>query len=342
MHKLLSYAIIAILACFCTVPMLCAAPKQPQPQARDKTIHVVTIDKVQYLYLDDVARFYGFTMTVNGKNITLSSRFSRLVFKVDGRIATINTIDQYLAFSVRLAKEHYLLSLIDFQKVIDPILRPATIPRHNVRTIVIDAGHGGKDPGCMNGVIKEKNITLQVAHRLANLLKKRGYNVIMTRQTDIYPTLDQRVNATNKIKPDLYISLHCNATANAAVSGIEVYCATAAGSAPSDSKVISNRTCVSNAYDLENAFLAYHVQKRLVSATQAVDRGARHKRFKVIADTNAPCILIEMGFLTNQAECQALSQPQRQMLTGTAIANAIEEYKNAVSPRMPRPALSPR
>ena len=341
MPRFIQYSIIILACIFFTGPYSSATPVQAQQQPRDKTIHVVTLDKVQYLYLDDVAKFYGFAMSVNGKTITLSSRYSRLLFKLDGRIATINTIDQYLAFAIRSAKEHYLLSLIDFQKVIDPILRPSTIPRHNVRTIVIDAGHGGKDPGCQNGVIKEKNITLQVAHRLANLLKKRGYNVIMTRQSDIYPTLDQRVNATNKIKPDLYISLHCNAAANATVSGIEVYCATAAGSAPSDSKVISKRTCVSNAYDLENAYLAYHVQKRLVTATQADDRGARHKRFKVIADTNAPCILIEMGFLTNAAECQALSQAQRQMLTGTAIANAIEEYKNAVSPRMPRPAIAP-
>ena len=246
---------------------------------------------------------------------------------------SINTADQYLAFSVRTYQGHVLLSLIDFQKVIDPILRPGTIPRHVVKKIVIDPGHGGKDPGCQSGVVKEKDINLQVSLRLADLLRKRGYTVYMTRQSDIFPTLDQRVNVANKIKPDLYISLHCNATANPAIDGIEVYCATAAGSAPSDSKVISPKSCPANAYDLENAYLAYHIQKRLVSAIKSSDRGARHKRFKVIADTAAPCILVEMGFLTNAGDRQALAHSQRQMLTATAIANAIEEYKTAVAPK---------
>ena len=73
-----------------------------------------------------------------------------------------------------------------------------------------------------------------------------------------------------------------------------------------------------------------------MSAIRTSDRGARHKRFKVIADTTAPSILVEMGFLTNAGDRQALSQSQRQMLTATAIANAIEEYKNAVAPKTPR------
>jgi len=307
-----------------------AAPKQ-------KAIRVMTLDRVQYLYMEDVARFYGMKMTVQGKSITLSSKYSRLSFTNDGRVANINTADQYLAFAIRTFKGNVLLSLIDFQKVIDPVLRPGTIPRHIVKKIVIDPGHGGKDPGCQSGVVKEKDVNLQVALRLADLLRKRGYTVYMTRQSDIFPTLDQRVNAANKIKPDLYISLHCNATANADINGIEVYCATAAGSAPSDSKVISTKSCPANAYDLENAFLAYHIQKRLVSAIKTADRGARHKRFKVIADTAAPSILVEMGFLTNASDRQALSQSQRKMLTATAIANAIEQYKIAVAPKSPRP-----
>lgn len=305
---------------------------------RQNAIRVTTLNRIQYLYMEDVARFYGFKMTVKGKTIVLSSKYSRLVFTNDGRIANINTADQYLAFSIRTQNGHVLLSLIDFQKVIDPILRPGTIPRHVVRKIIIDPGHGGKDPGCQGGVVKEKDVNLQVALRLADLLRKRGYTIYMTRQSDIFPTLDQRVNAANRIKPDLYISLHCNATGNPAVNGIEVYCATAAGSPPSDSKVISPKACPANAYDLENAYLAYHVQKRLISAIKTGDRGARHKRFKVIADTSAPCILVEMGFLTNASDRESLSKSQRQMLTATAIANAVEEYKNAVAPKTPRAA----
>lgn len=327
--------IILCLTCLLAAP-LCTPSAMAQKAAskpQQKTIRVITLNRVQYLYMEDVARFYGFRMTIQGKTIVLSSKYSRLVFTNDGRIANINTADQYLAFSIRTYNGHVLFSLIDFQKVIDPILRPGTIPRHVVRKIVIDPGHGGKDPGCQSGVVKEKDINLQVAHRLADLLRKRGYTVYMTRQSDIFPTLDQRVNGANKIKPDLYISLHCNSTANATVNGIEVYCATAAGSAPSDSKVISPKPCPANTYDLENAYLAYHIQKRLISAIKTGDRGARHKRFKVIADTSAPSILVEMGFLTNTADREGLSKSQRQMLTATAIANAIEEYKHAVAPK---------
>jgi N-acetylmuramoyl-L-alanine amidase len=324
--------IIVILACL-LMSAQTALFAQPAAAKRQNAIRVIALNRVQFLYMEDVARFYGLKMAVSGKTITLSSKYSRLVFTNDGRVATINTADQYLAFSIRTYQGHVLLSLIDFQKVIDPILRPGTIPRHTVKKIVIDPGHGGKDPGCQGGVVKEKDVNLQVALRLADLLRKRGYTVYMTRQSDIFPTLDQRVNAANKIKPDLYISLHCNATANPAIDGIETYCATAAGSAPSDSKVISPKSCPANTYDLENAFLAYHIQKRLVSAIKSSDRGARHKRFKVIADTTAPCVLVEMGFLTNAGDRQALAHSQRQMLTATAIAHAFEEYKNAVAPK---------
>ena len=327
--------ITVILACL-LMSAQTALFAQTAAAKRQNAIRVISLNRVQFLYMEDVARFYGLKMAVSGKTITLSSKYSRLVFTNDGRVATINTVGQYLAFSIRTYQGHVLLSLIDFQKVIDPILRPGTIPRHVVRKIVIDPGHGGKDPGCQGGVVREKDVNLQVSLRLADLLRKRGYTVYMTRQSDIFPTLDQRVNAANKIKPDLYISLHCNATANPAIDGIEVYCATATGSAPSDSKVISTKPCPANAYDLENAYLAYHIQKRLVSAIKSSDRGARHKRFKVIADTTAPSILVEMGFLTNAADRQGLAHSQRQMLTATAIANAIEEYKNAVAPKTPR------
>ena len=141
MHRTVR-TIIAILACL----LMSAQPGLYGQSAanKQKAIRVLTLNRVQFLYMEDVARFYGFKMAVNGKTITLSSKYSRLVFTNDGRTATINTIDQYLAFSIRTYQGHVLLSLIDFQKVIDPILRPGTIPRHVVRKIVIDPGHGGK------------------------------------------------------------------------------------------------------------------------------------------------------------------------------------------------------
>jgi N-acetylmuramoyl-L-alanine amidase len=312
--------------------------QQPlQAQKAKITIRMATLDNIQYLYLEDVAKFYGFTYRISGKDAILSSRYSRLVFTKDKHVANINATNQHLGYAIRIFNGHFLIGRVDFSKTLDPILRPATLPRRNVRKIIIDAGHGGKDPGCQSGGQSEKTINLGVAQKLAGYLKNRGYTVYMMRNSDMTLTLKQRVDAANKTKPDLFISLHCNAADVASASGIEVYCATPVNMPPSDSKTVSKKACIANAYDLENAYLAYYIQKRLVSTLKTTDRGARRKRYTVIADTNAPSILVEMGFLTNPNDRKLLTSQVRQSIIARAIAVAVDQYKESVA--FPNPRL---
>ena len=153
-------------------------------QAR-RTIRVSRFNKADYLVLEDVAAFYGLTMRRDGREVTLSSRQAMMQFQVNSRTATLNGVDVILSRAIGDNKGVLLVGKSDFQTLLDPVMRPQTVPRHQVRTIVIDPGHGGKDTGCIGaGKMYEKNINLQVALRLAHSLQRRGFVVYMTRTKD--------------------------------------------------------------------------------------------------------------------------------------------------------------
>ncbi|MGN0879167.1 MAG: N-acetylmuramoyl-L-alanine amidase [Oligosphaeraceae bacterium] len=311
-----------------TAPRAAASPKAPP-------IRQARLNGRTYLLMADVARFYGLAASRRGKAFVFSSPYTRLELTPDARTATLSGIDVVLAFAPMLHQKSLYLSQADFTAFIDPVLRPSTLPRRTVRRIVIDAGHGGKDPGCKGSGTIEKDVNLAIALKLATTLHRRGYTVAMTRMSDLYLTLAQRVALAQRFRPDLFISLHCNA-AGAAVSGIEVYAATPKDTPASDAKTISAKACAATPHDRTNAFVAYHTQRQLVSALKLPDRASRRKRYTVIADLNAPAILVEMGFLTNATDRATLRTPARQTLVANAIANAVDLYRKAVAPRPAR------
>lgn len=338
----LRLALMAAITLAATATLRAAPPPRQQPApraaaARPKApaIRQARLNGRSYLLMADVARFYGLAASRKGKAFVYSSPYSRLELTPDARTATVSGTDVILAFAPMLHQQSLYLSQADFTAFIDPILRPSTLPRRTVRRIVIDAGHGGKDPGCKGSGTIEKDINLAIALKLATTLQQRGYTVAMTRMSDLYLTLAQRVALAQRFRPDLFISLHCNA-AGAAVSGIEVYAATPKGTPASDSKAISAKACAATPHDRTNAFVAYHTQRQLVSTLKLPDRASRRKRYTVIADLNAPAILVEMGFLTNATDRATLRTPARQSLVASAIANAVDLYRKAVAPKAAR------
>ena len=295
------------------------------------SIRFVQQGKIKYLYLRDVASYYGMRYAVSGKTVTFSSAYSRLMFTLDSRIMTLNGVRVHLAFAVSRRGKEYLLSVSDFQLLLDPILRPAALPRRTIRKIVLDPGHGGKDVGAVADGTLEKTINLQVATRLAAKLRQRGYTVVTTRKSDTPVSLSQRVESTNKWGADLYISLHCN-SADASVSGLEIFSATWHGTPPTGDQVPAKERCPANAFDRENAYLTFYTQKALLDATKASDRGIKRRRFYVIRDITCPGMLIEMGFLSNNTERQLLKQANRQDAIAKAIADAVDNFRTALVP----------
>jgi N-acetylmuramoyl-L-alanine amidase len=177
------------------------------------------------------------------------------------------------------------------------------------RTIVIDPGHGGSDPGAVANGLQEKEIVLDVSLRLETKLKAAGANVVMTRRSDWYPSLGDRVRTANGSGGDIFISVHANAAAATSASGTETFFNTAYWSG-------SSRT------------LADSLQKEMVDKLNTRDRGVKQANFYVIRNTTIPSVLVELGFMTNYAEAQRMKTNSFRNAAADALYEGIIEYYN--------------
>lgn len=176
---------------------------------------------------------------------------------------------------------------------------------HTTPIISIDPGHGGKDSGAVKNGYREKDLNLQVASFLVPSLRSAGYEVITSRDTDVYPSLDERASLANQTDSDLFISIHHNSgETNTSAKGMETH--------------------YYNSNDSKR--FAEIVQRKLIQATGAKDRGIKNTRLLVVRKTNMPGVLLELGFMTNLDEVGKLSDPSYQKLMSDAIVEAINEY----------------
>lgn len=201
--------------------------------------------------------------------------------------------------------------------------------KRQIKTIVIDAGHGGHDPGCQYGGAKEKEVTLKIALELGKKISEElsDVKVIFTRKTDEFVTLWDRANIANRNQADLFISIHCNANKNTEVSGTETF-AMGLHKAESNLEVSIRENDVilmeknyeeryegfdpnspethiilslhQNAYLDKSIDLASRIEKYFVKNKVNSSRGVKQAGFVVLWKTKMPSILIETGFLSNK------------------------------------------
>jgi N-acetylmuramoyl-L-alanine amidase len=285
-----------------------------------------------YVNLNDIATYYGMRLEMDDDTVALEAndRSHRLVLTVNRRRYTVDGIKGTLFASLKSAGGVPLLSERDFRLVLDPILRPWGLPRHPIRTIVIDPGHGGKDHGARGRRYNEKTLNLMISVQLKELLEQKGYRVYLTRSTDTYPSLSARTEMAHRWQGDLFISIHSNATRSASVSGIETFIVTPKGAPSSDRNSPYKSSVAGNEFDRLNARLGYEFQRHMILATGAVDRGIKHKRFQVLREARAPAVLLETGFVSNPSEEMRLGQPAYQRRLVTAMAAAIISFDNAL------------
>ncbi len=210
------------------------------------------------------------------------------------------------------------------------------------KTIVIDAGHGGKDPGGGRGNLIEKPIALSISKKIGAILTAKGYTVLLTRDTDRFIPLKERTAFANRHKADLFLSIHVNASEKSSANGIETYYLDVT-STDKNAELIAARENANSGYSIQelesllkglivesksrdSRRLAEHVQRELVSATGAADRGVKHARFVVLIGTTVPAILIETGFLTNPTEAQKLTSDTYQQKVASAIVQGVEKF----------------
>ena len=172
--------------------------------------------------------------------------------------------------------------------------------------VVVDAGHGGKDGGASRDGVQEKDLNLAIALRLRDALTARGVDVVMTRTTDEFLTLQRITEISNAQAPDAFVSVHHNSSTNPAINGIETYF-----------------------YHDRSRPLADAVHASMVANQDRPDRSVRRARFYVINHTPYPAILCEVGYVSNTAERNVLTKPATQQAAATAIAEGLIKYLNS-------------
>ena len=184
--------------------------------------------------------------------------------------------------------------------------RPSTIKQ--MYTVVIDPGHGGADVGATRANIYEKDITLEVSKLLENYLKKQGVYTHMTRDRDKTVELNERSDFSNSISPDVFISVHVNSSVKEDIIGVETH------------------WYHPQSLDFAKKVHAKIASSRNLSKWETKDRGLFQSKFYVINHTNAPAILVEIGFISNPNERRELVKEKRQEEVAKAIADGIMEY----------------
>lgn len=243
----------------------------------------------------------------------------------------INRVLFRLSFPVVQKGKDYLFSRIDLAKLIDPVLRPSYIhTAKRFKTIIIDAGHGGADPGSKGAYGSEKIFTLRLANLLKRDLERRGFRVRMTRSGDTYPTLGQRVVFANRVPDSIFISLHFNWFKDRSAAGLETYALSPQGSGTHNDRGPDGRSLMGNSRDSENIALATAIHAAVLKKTRAEDRGIKRDRFTVLAGINKPAILVEGGFLSNSAEAKRIASTSYLSLIASGIADACVTYRNAL------------
>lgn len=223
-------------------------------------------------------------------------------------------------------------------------------PRPSGTVIVVDPGHGGVEEGAVGpGGLKEKEVTLDLARRLrSRLARRRGIDVVLTRDEDRLVGLDERSAVANHNRAELFVSIHLNAAPRTAASGAETYYLSAdandqaaqrlaalENSATEASGTVSGRDrhldlvlweLAQNSHIAQSAALAEAVQRELNELTGTRDRGVRQAPFRVLMGATMPAILVEAGFVTNPEEEQRLRSAAYRDQIVEALARAIEGY----------------
>ncbi|MEM8549233.1 MAG: N-acetylmuramoyl-L-alanine amidase [Verrucomicrobiota bacterium] len=272
-----------------------------------------------------------------GEEIHLSSQWTRMRFTLHKRWFYLNGERVFIGNPIALHRGMLMISQRDFETTIRPLLQSGQFtPVPKLYHIVIDPGHGGKDPGAENRRlgINESKLALDLAQRLKRKLSGFGYKVSLTRENNSFVSLGRRPAMANQAQADLFISLHFNAVGDASVAGVETYVMTPSGLPSTNSGKLTasaKRTYPGNADNTWSLLAGYYMQSAMVRNLSAKDRGLKRARFAVLRDLNCPGVLIEGGFLTNSAEAQKLKSGAYRDKLANALVEGILLYQKKLN-----------
>ncbi len=252
-----------------------------------------------------------------------------------------------VVLDLRDLKDHHVFALEDPYRVVIDVYGEG-YRREKTFTVVVDPGHGGRDPGAIGPTgLKEKDVVLKIAKRVRDKIRRRlGWRVVLTREGDRYIPLEQRTAIANARKGDLFLSIHCNASRRRSRRGVETYflsfttdkqalrlAARENGVPPS--KIDALQLIL---YDLmlrakveESRKFALHVQRELVRSlrrryARVINLGVKQAPFLVLVGAKMPSILAEVSFISNRTEERRLRDPRYLDLLAEGITQGLRRY----------------
>lgn len=253
-------------------------------------------------------------------------------------------------------KRVFILFLVFISSIFKTHHASGTKDFFGIKTVVIDAGHGGKDGGCVGAIANEKNIALAISLKLGKYIKEnfKDVNVVYTRETDVFLELTERARIANKADADLFICIHVNSGAASSAIGTETY-VMGLHKTESNLKVAQREnasilleddykskyenfdpnspesyivlTMTQSAHLDQSLMFASKVQKEFTERVGRYNRGVKQAGFLVLHQTAMPSVLIETGFITNKEEEKFLASDIGQDYMASAIYRAFKEYK---------------
>ena len=292
-----------------------------------------------YVSADNIKQFYHFaSLARSGSTVTLENAKVVMKLNVGSTECSMNNVKFVFSKSVEELDSKAYVSRTDLAKLIDPVLRPNFIKNAgNFNTVVLDAGHGGKDPGATNPYGNEAEYNLKVATLVKAKLLTKGYKVIMTRDSDRFLSLQERVNVANAVTEHaIFIAIHFNSGGTGA-RGIETFTLSPPGVAHYGRGLIEADKIerAGNEHDSANMALATSAHGSVLRSlgTNTVDRGIKRARYTVLSGITHPAILLEGGFLSHPYEARLIHNEKYQAALASGIAAAVDKYRVAVTPR---------
>ncbi|MDQ5979323.1 MAG: N-acetylmuramoyl-L-alanine amidase [Verrucomicrobiota bacterium] len=337
------------------------APEGPTRAAPTRPAHLWPFTKIQgieWVKLDDVAAHYRLKTAWSkpGVEMTLAdARGVRLRFEANQRDFHLDGVRVFLGRSALLHRASLWVTRLDVIKTIAPLLRPedhlAFLPAAPPKVIVIDAGHGGNDPGKQNLKLKldEKDMTLDVVLRLKKLLELRGFKVKLTRDKDERlaneqrADLDRRAAVSKEAKADLFLSIHFNAVEPrdaARVTGTETYVLTPQfqwSSTDNGGDSLTNTAFPGNRQDVANVVAGYQLHWAMLAGLKTSDRGFKRGRLRVLIMPECPAALLEAAYLSNDKEAARVGTPEFRQEIAESIAEGVQSYAALIAALRPPP-----
>jgi N-acetylmuramoyl-L-alanine amidase len=266
----------------------------------------------------------------NATTYHIPTRTGPCVLTIGSRLAHWNGTAVWLGFAPRIVRGEPHIHAVDAEKTLLPLSESQHAIPTPVRTVVLDPGHGGSDSGTRGARNQlEKEFTLDWALRTERLLTNAGWKVFLTRRSDVEVALAERVAFADRVRADLFLSLHFNsAFPQTQPSGIETYCVTPVGAPSTLLRGYADDGQTSfpnNAFDSANLKWAFRLHQTLLKETRAHDDGVKRARFmSVLRYQNRPAVLIEGGFLSNPGDVALIMSPAYRERLAQGILQALQ------------------